>query len=426
MADNPVSQPASDQNANQTSEATSQPQPASDLSAPASESASTQPVQGQPAIPASDPRLAQLTETPEAPPTPASPQVPQTPVDKSVSMPTSPVIEPFGSVPPAQEVPPQTEPINKENQQVQADTEPQNQSEAQAIPPQSSELPSVPSISPAPSIPSLHFPFYGGYPVTFDFGAQPTDENIKKKYQDWGIVGHNGLDFGLPEGTEVLACDEGTVIQVGDNGDFGMSVTIKHSWGTSIYTHLQSFGVLVNDHVNKGQVVGLSGRTGFVTGPHLHFGIQPTNPDTNNGYLGYINPMPYLTEKTEKPQAQPEPQRAPDLSDELSEEKPVSPQFPQSPKQETPQPDIKQQVEAIFDARLKENSIKGNQVKKAKRDEAIQKIYSFAQEKKRITNEQVRDLLHVSQSTASDYLSDLVNRGMLKVEGKGKATVYLF
>ena len=80
----------------------------------------------------------------------------------------------------------------------------------------------------------------------------------------------------------------------------------------------------------------------------------------------------------------------------------------------------------MFDARLKENSIKGNQTKKAKRDEAIQKIFSLAQEKKRVTNEQIRDLLHISQSTATDYLSDLVNRGMLKVEGKGRATVYLY
>lgn len=80
----------------------------------------------------------------------------------------------------------------------------------------------------------------------------------------------------------------------------------------------------------------------------------------------------------------------------------------------------------MFDARLKENSMKGNQAKKARRDEAIQKIFTFAQEKKRITNEQVRDLLHISQSTATDYLSDLVNRGMLKTEGKGRATVYVF
>lgn len=419
MPDDPVSPPASDVNANQTSDIPNRPEPASDLSAPASESASAQPEvatpQDQSAIPASEPTSAQPAEVQEASQTPEPSQAPQAPVDESMSMSTSPVIEPSGVAPPAQEVPPETEPVKEENQPIQANTEPQNQSEAEAIPPQNPEPP------PVPSIPSLHFPFYGDYPVTFEFGAQPTDENIKKKYQEWGIIGHNGLDFGLPEGTEVLACDEGVVTQAGDNGDFGISITIKHSWGTSIYCHLQSFGVLVNDHVTKTQVIGLSGKTGFVTGPHLHFGIQPTNPNANNDYLGYINPTRYLMEKTEKQQVQPqpEPQQAPDLP----EEKPVS---PQSPQQEAPQPDIQQQVEAMFDARIKENSMKGNQAKKEKRDEAVQKIYAFAQEKKRVTNEQIRDLLHISQSTASDYLSDLVNRGMLKVEGNGKATVYLF
>lgn len=220
-------------------------------------------------------------------------------------------------------------------------------------------------------------------------------------------------------------------MQVGDNGDFGISITIKHSWGTSIYCHLQSFGVYVNDHVTKAQVIGLSGKTGFVTGPHLHFGIQPNNPNTNNGYLGYINPNPYLLEMSEKPQ------KPSDLSGDLSVDPsppPVTPQEenepsviqpePQSP--QIPQDEIQKQAVAMFDARVKENSIKGNQAKKAKRDEAIQKIFAFAQEKKKITNEQARDLLHISQSTATDYLIDLVNRGILKVEGKGKATVYLF
>ena len=426
MADDPISLSASDQTASLNSVATSQPQPAPDLSAPASESASTQSEAAtpldQPTIPASESTPEQRAVAPEAPPVSEPPQAPQMPVDESVSMPTSPPTEPSRNTPTAQDMPPETEPTKTENQPMQADTEPQKGSEAEAVLPQSQETLSPPSAPPAPSIPSLHFPFYGDFPVTFDFGAQPTDENIKKKYQEWGIVGHNGLDFGLPEGTEALACDEGVVSQAGDNGDFGISITIKHSWGTSVYCHLQSFGVLVNDHITKPQVIGLSGRTGFVTGPHLHFGIQPNNPDTTNGYLGYINPTPYLTEKTEKPlpQPKPEPQQPPDLSGELSE-KPQSPESPQSP-----QPDIQQQVEAMFDARIKENSIKGNAAKKAKRDEAIQKIFSFVQEKKRITNEQVRDLLRISQSTATDYLSDLVNRGMLKVEGKGKATVYLF
>jgi len=421
MADDAVSLPTSDVNTPPASDVPIRPEPASESSAPsaetpsASESANTQPeptpVQDQP----------QAGGSVVAPLSPEPTQSPEVPSVEPVSTPTSPQIEPSASTPLAQDVPPTVEPIKEDNHPVQADTEAQSVTEAEAIPP-------------------LHLPYYSSYPITFDFGAVSADENIKKKYEQWGIVGHNGIDFGLPEGTEVLACDEGTVTQVGDNGDFGISITIKHSWGTSIYCHLQSFGVLVNDHVSKAQVIGASGQTGFVTGPHLHFGIQPNNPNTNNGYLGYINPNPYLSETSEKPQ----PQKPADLSGDLSVYPSPSPVAP-PPENETqvvqPEPvineePVKQQAdlsaevltkaEAMFDARVKENSIKGNQAKKAKRDEALQKIFNFAQEKKKITNEQARDLLHISQSTATEYLTDLVSRGMLKVEGKGKATVYLF
>ncbi len=424
-----------------------QPETAPASPPPTSESAGTQPSQG------SD-QLAAPSEKPEAS---EPPQAPEPPSEEPVSLATSPQTEPSSTTPPAQDVPSETEPIKEENQVVGAATEAQSQPEPEAqqpqnqevTPPPATEPAPIPSVPPAPSIPSLHYPFYGSYPVTFAFGAQSRDERITRKYEEWGIVGHNGVDFGLQDGTEVLACDEGVVTQAGDNGDHGISVTIKHSWGTSICSHLQSLGVLVNDQVKKAQVIGSSGQTGFTTGPHLHFGIQPNNPDTNNGYLGFINPAPYLTETSSLPQSpqsplSPQSPEPPDLSPDLSVEPPSSPQqlappqpptapsappnssYPPVTSPSVDQEEIEKQAVAMFDARLKENSMKGNQAKKAKRDEAIQKIFTFAQEKKRITNEQVRDLLHISQSTASDYLSDLVNRGMLKTEGKGKATVYPF
>ncbi|MCL4359791.1 M23 family metallopeptidase [Patescibacteria group bacterium] len=306
---------------------------------------------------------------------------------------------------------PVTEPENPDNQTVQGTTAPQNQPTP-------------------PAIPVLAYPFYAEFPVLFGFGSQPDNEAIKKKYQEWGIVGHNGLDFGLPSGTDVLACDDGVVTQVGDNGDFGISITIKHSWGSSIYCHLQSFGVLVNDIVTKAQAIGLSDATGFVTGPHLHFGMQPNNPDVNNGYLGYIDPSPYLSQHTDKPLPSPQPIQPEPVIQPQPVTPPIQPDVPVSPiSPQPPQPsqeEIEKQATAMFDARRKENSVKGNDAKKKKREESISKIFSFAQEKKKITNEQVRDLLHISQSTATDYLSALVSRGMLKMEGKGKATVYLF
>lgn len=470
MPEDSSSPPPSDTNGSPKADTPNRLEPASEALVSASESAGTQEQSANTATESAS----VATEEPQIQPAPTTetvaPSPSQQPEGEAVSQSTQPVSEP-PAVPPDQENgTPETDQEKQENQEPQATTEPQNTAEPEApqpktpmdTPPTSQpEPPSTPTPSahPSPSIPSLHYPFYGNYPVTFNFGAQPTEERIKKKYEEWGIVGHNGIDFGLQEGTEILACDEGTVIQAGDNGDHGVSVTVKHSWGTSIYSHLQSFGVLVNDHVTKAQIIGSSGQTGFTTGPHLHFGIQPTSPDTTNGYLGFINPAPYLTEISPLPQSpqsplSPQSPEPPDLSPDLSVEppspspSPISPQSsgPSSEPTPTPVPStppnpsdppvtapsadqeeaVKQQAVAMFDARLKENSIKGNQAKKAKRDEAIQKIFTFAQEKKRITNEQIRDLLHVSQSTATDYLSQLVSRGMLKTEGKGKATVYLF
>ncbi len=477
MPEDPSPSPPSNMNPSPSSEAPNRPEPVAEPPVSASESASSQTEQPKaeasevPPPPASESSGTQQSQASDQQPTPnekpsapESPQAPETSSEEPVSMSTSPQTESSISTPSAQAVPPESEPEKTESKTVQAATEPQSTPESEAPQPQNQDVtPSAsqpepaptPSAPPTPSIPSLHYPFYGSYQISFEFGTQPTDERIKKKYEEWGIVGHNGIDFGLQEGTEVLACDEGVVIQAEDNGDFGISVTVKHSWGTSIYSHLQSLGVLTNDHVTKAQVIGASGQTGFTTGPHLHFGIQPNNPDANNGYLGSINPTPYLTETSPLPQSpqspiSPQSPQTSDLSPDLSAEPPSPPQPPQAsePSSEPPPPsnpstspnsssppvippnidqeEVQKQAVAMFDARLKENSVKGNQAKKVKRDEAIQKIYSFAQEKKRITNEQVRDFLHVSQSTASDYLSDLVNRGMLKIEGKGKATVYVF
>lgn len=456
MVDDPVSPVLPASNDGVMSEVPNRPEPTSDLSgqpsesAPATESANTQPVPDQPTVSSSQP-----TETPSVSQVSDPPQPPPSPVEPA-SISTQPETDPSISTPSAQVVPPVVEPTTNENQTVQTTTEPQTPVAPEPNPPQNEPAP-APASPPTPQaiIPSLQHPFYGSFPITFDFGAQPVDDAMVKKYQEWGITGHNGIDFGLPVGTEILACDEGIVTQVGDNGDFGISITIEHSWGTSIYGHLQSFGVLVNDHVSKAQLVGASDTTGYASGPHLHFGIQPNAPDTINGYLGYIDPNPYLKESLPAPQSPispvvpqvsepPQPEAPPDLSGEKPTEEsspsvpetpiappqvPIAPQTPVVPAVTPPVVDeevVKQQAVAMFDARQKENSAKGNQAKKAKRDEALQKIFMVAQEKKRITNEQVRDILHISQSTASTYLTELVTRGMLKVEGKGKATVYTF
>lgn len=94
----------------------------------------------------------------------------------------------------------------------------------------------------------------------------------------------NSLDFVMPEGTEILAAREGLVIDVLQSNNkscptvscapFGNYVSILHSDGTiAQYFHFQQNGAKVNigDTVTKGQLIALSGNTGWSNGPHLHF-----------------------------------------------------------------------------------------------------------------------------------------------------------
>ena len=99
---------------------------------------------------------------------------------------------------------------------------------------------------------------------------------------------HYAVDFVAPIGTPVFAARNGTVMQVESDFDkAGLNaekyggranyVRIVHDDGSmALYAHLREGGVLVRvgQRVAKGQEIGLSGNTGFTTGPHLHFAIQ--------------------------------------------------------------------------------------------------------------------------------------------------------
>jgi murein DD-endopeptidase MepM/ murein hydrolase activator NlpD len=83
---------------------------------------------------------------------------------------------------------------------------------------------------------------------------------------------HGGLDLAAPQGTEILAAADGTVIETGWDGVLGNFVKIGHSgnW-TSTYGHMQKIGTEVGTRVGSGAVIGWVGSTGYSTGPHLHF-----------------------------------------------------------------------------------------------------------------------------------------------------------
>lgn len=102
-------------------------------------------------------------------------------------------------------------------------------------------------------------------PLSSDFGLRLRGIRL-------GI--HRGVDFSLPTGTEVHAMADARVRFAGTMSGFGNVVWLDHGGSIlTVYAHLSRIDVRVGDSVRRGQLVGLSGATGDVTGPHLHFEV---------------------------------------------------------------------------------------------------------------------------------------------------------
>ena len=90
--------------------------------------------------------------------------------------------------------------------------------------------------------------------------------------RDWRA--HKGVDYAAPLGTSVLATADGTVEFIGQQRGYGNFVVLRHhDQYTTAYGHLNAFasGLQQGCRVEQGQVIGYVGRTGWATGPHLHY-----------------------------------------------------------------------------------------------------------------------------------------------------------
>jgi len=86
---------------------------------------------------------------------------------------------------------------------------------------------------------------------------------------------HTGVDLRAALGSEVVAANHGRVVLLGDFFFSGNSLVLDHGAGLyTMYFHLSGFKVEMGAAVRKGDVIGLSGMTGRVTGPHLHWGAR--------------------------------------------------------------------------------------------------------------------------------------------------------
>ncbi|MCR4328343.1 MAG: M23 family metallopeptidase [Patescibacteria group bacterium] len=90
------------------------------------------------------------------------------------------------------------------------------------------------------------------------------------------VIPHKGTDFKAAVGTKLVAMNSG-VVKISKNYPFsyGNMVVIDHGLGIeTLYLHLSRMDVKVGDAVARGQTIGLSGDTGYVSGPHLHLSIK--------------------------------------------------------------------------------------------------------------------------------------------------------
>ncbi|ELP5727230.1 peptidoglycan DD-metalloendopeptidase family protein [Vibrio vulnificus] len=117
------------------------------------------------------------------------------------------------------------------------------------------------------------------YPVTTNWRLSSQFNPHRLHPVTGRVAPHNGTDFATPIGTPVMSTGDGTVILVRKNHPFaGNYVVIEHgSKYKTRYLHLSKVLVTKGQKVSRGQRIGLSGKTGRVTGPHLHYELLEHN-----------------------------------------------------------------------------------------------------------------------------------------------------
>ncbi|MBU1870989.1 M23 family metallopeptidase [Patescibacteria group bacterium] len=139
--------------------------------------------------------------------------------------------------------------------------------------------------------------FYSGLTAIKNLFKTDSSVLLKGNKMSWPSVGyritqyfswrHNGIDIANKSGTPIYSVDTGIVEFVGWGKGYGNQIVINHGGGKKTrYAHLSKFYCQKNKKVEKGEIIGLMGSTGWSTGSHLHFEVIINNRKYNP--LNYI------------------------------------------------------------------------------------------------------------------------------------------
>jgi murein DD-endopeptidase MepM/ murein hydrolase activator NlpD len=123
----------------------------------------------------------------------------------------------------------------------------------------------------SPKIESLHF----NLPATGRFSSP---FGLKRFFNDQPRNPHSGLDIAGGQGGAINTPSPGKVVAVGEYFFNGNTVIIDHGYGlTTMYCHMSKIDVKIGDQLSTGDRIGAIGKTGRVTGPHLHWSVSLNN-----------------------------------------------------------------------------------------------------------------------------------------------------
>jgi murein DD-endopeptidase MepM/ murein hydrolase activator NlpD len=98
---------------------------------------------------------------------------------------------------------------------------------------------------------------------------------VKRTYDSGASWRHKGMDIANKVGTKIFAANNGEVVESSTTKGHGIMIIIDHGGGVySMYFHMSGVLVKTGDKVRKGDLIGLMGATGMVTGPHLHWQME--------------------------------------------------------------------------------------------------------------------------------------------------------
>ena len=147
------------------------------------------------------------------------------------------------------------------------------------------------------------FKEYLGSWITSDDIQPISNKDLTRTASGWGfrihpiykiLKFHYGMDFTSPTGTEIYATGDGKIVVVEwSRRGYGNQIIIDHGYGyLTLYAHLSSFNVKLNQEVKRGDVIGYVGSTGLSTAPHLHYEVHLNRKAVNpiNYYFNDLSP----------------------------------------------------------------------------------------------------------------------------------------